>query len=57
MKKKLPKLTLGKETLRNLSETQSKLAAGDGWTNHTCGSCQFSCDPYTFRICVTNYNC
>jgi natural product precursor len=57
MKKKLSKLTLSKETLRNLSEAQLSEVAGGYSLGGTCDSCNFSCDPSSVRICPPTSNC
>lgn len=55
MKKKLPKLTVNKETLRNISDTQISKAAGGYSLGGTCESCNYSCDPYTVRFCPSRF--
>jgi len=57
MKKRISKLTLNKETLHKLEDTQLNQAAG-GWSiGGTCESCNFSCDPISVRHCPTSYTC
>ncbi|MEA2561061.1 MAG: hypothetical protein QOH06_2565 [Acidobacteriota bacterium] len=57
MKKKVSKLTLNRETLRNLNDTEINQAVG-GWSlGGTCDSCNYSCDPVSVRICPPTYDC
>ena len=57
MKKRLSKLTLNRETLRNLSEPQLNQVAG-GWSIvRTCNTCDPSCDPNSVRICPITWDC
>ena len=53
MKKKVSKLTLNRETLVNLSNNELNQAAGAWSLGGSCDSCNFSCDPYSVRICPT----
>ena len=57
MKKKLPKLTLSKETLRSLSAPQLNQVVGGYSLAGTCDSCNYSCDPNSARHCPITWDC